>query len=49
MEVFHDFPDSLQTYGKKNGDATPVQAIYRPWEFQEVEAPRFWDIRHMQG
>jgi len=41
IEVFCDFPDSLQTYGKKYGNATPVQSSYRPQEFQEVEAPRF--------
>ena len=49
MEVFCDFPNSRQTYSKKNGNATPVQANYRPRELQEVEAPRFWDIRHVQG
>jgi len=30
------------------GTAVPVQAYYRPVGFQEVEAPRFLDSRHVK-
>jgi hypothetical protein len=33
---------------KGKGKAIPVQAYYRPSEYQEVEAPRFLDNRHMK-
>ena len=29
-----------------HNQTVPVQAYYRPRGFQEVEAPRFWDIQH---
>ena len=31
-----------------NGKATTVQVYYRPGGFEEVEAPRFRDSRHMK-
>ena len=33
--------------GKGKGKAIPLQALDRSWGFQEVEAPRFQDNRHM--
>jgi len=30
------------------GKANPITGLDRPWGFQEVEAPRFQDSRHMQ-
>jgi len=29
--------------------AIPLQTCYRPIDFQEVEAPRFRDTRHIKG
>jgi len=31
----------LTTETTASNEAIPVQAYYRPWGFQEVEAPRF--------
>jgi hypothetical protein len=28
--------------------SNPITGLDRPWGFQEVEAPRFYDIRHMK-
>jgi len=36
----------IYIYVNKNKEI-PVQACYRPSGFQEVEAPRFHDIRHV--
>ena len=33
---------------KQKGQAIPVQAYYRPLGFQEAEAPRYLDSRHMK-
>ena len=30
------------------GKAIPITGLDRPWGFQEVEAPRFQDNRHMK-
>jgi len=30
------------------GKTTPFQTYYRLWGFQEVEVPRFLDIRHLK-
>jgi len=32
----------------KEGKAIPVTVLYRPWGFQEFEAPRFKDNRHIK-
>jgi len=37
----------LSPYLINNQKTTPVQAYYRPLGFQEVEAHRFQDNRHM--
>jgi hypothetical protein len=29
-------------------DTNPITGLDRPWAFQEVEAPRFQDYRHMK-
>jgi len=33
---------------ESKGKAIPLQVYCRPREFQEVEAPRFQDTRHMK-
>jgi hypothetical protein len=30
------------------GESNPITGLDRPWGFQDVEAPRFQDIRHMK-
>ena len=37
-----------QNLGIGKGKALPVTGLYNPWGFQEVEAPRFYDSRHMK-
>ena len=34
--------------GGKKKQSNPITGLRRPWGFQEVEAPRFQDKRHMQ-
>ena len=33
---------------KGKGNSNPITGLDRPWGFQEVEAPRFQDSRHMK-
>jgi len=35
-------------FGKVRGKATPIMSLDRPRGFQEVEAPRHQDNRHMK-
>ena len=32
----------------KVGQSNPITGLDRPWGFQEVEAPRYQDNRHMK-
>jgi len=36
---------TYNVWQKVKGKTIPVQAYYRPWGFQELEAPRFLDIK----
>ena len=44
----HKRPERLSGIKKVKGKAIPLQASTGPERFQEVEAPRFQDNRHMK-
>ena len=49
-QTHHQPPSSADVSkgkGKGKGKAIPFTGLDRPWGFQEVEAPRFQDNRHM--
>jgi hypothetical protein len=39
---------TLRLEGYSEGKAIPVTGLDRSWEFQEVQAPRFHNNRHMK-
>ena len=43
-----DFMQSAIDEWIRTGKSNPITVLDRPWGFQEVEAPRFQDIRHMK-
>jgi len=44
MEAARSFDIPKKTHTQSN----PIKGLDRPWVFQEVEAPRFQDNRHMK-
>ena len=44
----HVIEHSILIFKKSKSSSHPITGLDRPWEFQEVEAPRFWDIQHMK-
>jgi len=44
LGIFNSFPRKIEIQRRNN----PITSLDRPWVFQEVEASRFQDNRHMK-